>query len=323
MSRIEFDESFEALGETSLTKKNRTGSWPIERPLRYGRPFNRDNRRDTLPSVSPWHQEASFPSLREYFNGLPLEQKLLGEGFVFSGGPIAIFHQVATLSTETELRKGLENKGLFQYAIMTAGVGVAFERLAHLWLSDKFQGDKTMVLDPGSCGRIFTDLRQEEDEASFVPDGMIIDYQRDTSIIKALCEYKTNPNSQATQPKLERRIRKLKKFISASRDFGKIPVGVSLDETRRLRSKFLKTARNCEIILVIPEDRPITAYEGVTVYHTPFPSWVVGEITRRSLIDILMRFNSKALPLESAFKKARGTEETTPRLHPRYTPGVG
>lgn len=210
----------------------------------------------------------------------PLQQTLLSL-FIFKNGPQTVLKSVAhdrslhpNFYTNTHSAVG--------YA-MIAATGVVFERLAYLWLDDQNQEEDTLVLDLGSTVRVAKELSRVA-KRYIDKDGMIFDAIKTTPILRAFCEYKTNPEKPHSQEKLAEQIALTQDFISATqgRTFN---VYVQIAQAKEVLLRQITISRRPEIILVIPEDRT-TIWENhpdITVIKVPFPSSLVTEIAFRCL----------------------------------------
>lgn len=211
----------------------------------------------------------------------PLQQALLSL-FIFKNGPQAVLRAVE--------RDHSLNRDWYQnsptLAIrhdMIRATGTVFERLAYLWLCHQNQEEDTLVLDPGSTARVDTALRRATSRSLDV-DGMIFNSISSTPTLRALYEYKTNPEGPSGRGQLVRQIATTQYFVSTTggRTFN---VHVKADLPREILFRQITIPRKPMVALVIPNDRTTTweDHPDITVRKAPFSSHLVTAIAFQCL----------------------------------------
>lgn len=169
--------------------------------------------------------------------------------------------------------------------IITYSFGTTFERLAHLELKEKGEGE---AIDVGSTQRFCFALRSACD-TKIMPDCLIFNNFSVHPTLNAICEFKSNPENPDSLKKLESQISKAAEFLKANK--GKIirllGTGALLDKKRHLRVKDIRVADNASIIVLIPKGRiysPTNSF--VEVKESTFGPVDIAKITLTILEDI-------------------------------------
>lgn len=89
--------------------------------------------------------------------------------------------------------------------------GLIFERLAHYTIKNQESRDQLMYLDPGSCNRMFANLK-DRNMACYTPDGLGLNIAGDVPEIDSILEYKSNPVIDL--PTLNRQIGGMNEFLN-------------------------------------------------------------------------------------------------------------
>lgn len=212
------------------------------------------------------------------------DQHLLVSSFLVRGGPKAIANNLVYRYGGPALKNNLDSDAFYSSVITTA-CGVAFERLTYLWLSQKRNSRNTIILDNGSCNRLFGKIKRIY-PGIFLPDGAAVELN-DTPVLSAIYEYKMNPYNPKSASDLKRQIHLLEAF--ARQLAGRLLdiQRVRLDKKRYLTVDRIRVARNLQLILVVPQNRLINL-EGspIKVQQAPFPTGLVVEIAQRTLQDL-------------------------------------
>lgn len=209
--------------------------------------------------------------------------------FVFKRGPQAITRRVlkelgpSAVSSDFKSNPHIEE-------IMRLASGIAFERLAYLYLNDKLQkesGEMKRVLDPGSASRIFQSLREFDGSINFVPDGTVMTNFPSEPILSGLCEYTTSPHKNIDQ--LIKQIQIMTDFIN--RFSGQnLKINTKLDNYLKDNHVEIKVDNKPNINIVIPDNsfpntRNISQDPRVNVYSAPFPRGFPIRLAIASLKD--------------------------------------
>lgn len=174
--------------------------------------------------------------------------------------------------------------------IMSTASGMAFERLAHLYLNDKLKKEsegKKKVLDPGSPTRIFQSLRDFDGSINFVPDGIVMTNFPREATLSGLCEYKMSPHKDIKE--LIGQVRIMTRFIN--RFSGQnLRINTKLDNYLKENHTEIKVDNKPNINIVIPDNsfpntRNISQDPRVNVHVAPFPRELPIRLAIASLKD--------------------------------------
>jgi len=209
--------------------------------------------------------------------------------FVFNRGPQAVTRRVirklgpSAVSSDFKLNPHIEE-------IMLTASGMAFERLAHLYLNDKVKkesGEEKRVLDPGSPSRIFQSLRDFDGSINFVPDGIVMTNFPREAILSGLCEYKMSPHKDIDDLRMQ--VRLMTDFIN--RFSGQnLRINTKLDNYLKENHTEIKVDNKSNVNIVIPDNsfpntRNISQDPRVNVYVAPFPRELPISLAIASLKD--------------------------------------
>lgn len=241
---------------------------------------------------------AETPHLDQLKKDTDPEHDSILQIFIARGGPQSIVKRVVEKLGHKLTTASFEKNSIDPEA-MGLGVGIAFERLAYLWLNnqikDKNKNDK--FVDPGSASRVFESLRLFNYHIDFTPDGLLFSNFNSSPILSALLEYKM---SLLHNDELKNQLQRMKSFIDTFAG-QTLHLRTKLDLYSSKRITTIKIAHRPNIILVIPNNHAgdienIPHNSSVTVLTTPFPSDFVRQVTEASLRDF------GKLPISSAQK---------------------
>lgn len=164
--------------------------------------------------------------------------------------------------------------------------GIAFERLAHLWLKNIVVSDREDVkmLDPGSTSRLFNSLRKHY-PIDFTPDGAIVANFSSNPTLIGIYEYKMRPDRD--KDRLKSQVERMKNF--SSKFSGKqLMISTKLDKYQSTTNRRIGIDDHLPITLVLlaEESRNVDGIgNGIIMLSSPFVKKFVVEIVKASLKD--------------------------------------
>lgn len=241
------------------------------------------NRLSVRPALAL--EMLALPHLSELLDQSPShDQHLLVSSFLVRGGPKAIANDLVYRYGQPALKNNLDSDAFYSSVIKTA-CGVAFERLVYLWLSQKQNSRNKIVLDNGSCNRLFGKIKRIY-PGIFLPDGAVVELASPL-VLSAIYEYKMNPYNPESAADLKRQTHLLEAFARQLAGSFLDIQRVRLDKKLYLTVNRIRVARNLQLILVVPQNRLINL-EGsqIKVQQAPFPAGLVVDIAQRTLQDL-------------------------------------
>lgn len=236
------------------------------------------------------HQPQNYPveyidfSRDSSLQFLSTEQRDLIELFLFQKGSQAITRSIQRSQNLNRERGSLPfNEG----ELIGQATGIAFERLAHLWLSRQKTKEDELLLDLGSSTRVSGALSR----ASGIylhPDGMLFSKIFTSPTLEGVFEYKSNLRLLEVQESLTQQIINIQRFFERAK--GKsFSVYVAADTVKNIRFNQIILAKNPEITLVIPQDRriPTNFDPNIKVLRVPLDSSVVAYVATECLKPVL------------------------------------
>lgn len=281
MNKIEtydYLDDFQALEEREPRRKF------IPKPKQEWRPemrvYNTGNREPEKP-MSYANDYVHLNEMKSTETGF--KSSLISE-FIIMKGPEAVAAHIKSQGYMSEAYKSYKAGDIGGKWIGIA-TGLIFERLAHYTIKNQESRNHLLYLDPGSCTRIFSILK-DRNIANYTPDGLGLNISGDIPEIDSILEYKSNPLIDL--PTLEQQVTKMNEFLEK---YSGNPIGfnypLTLDMIKNIKTTSVGISKDAKVKLVIPSNRYVPDTLNAEIIRTPFNSSYLRDVTHATMRDIM------------------------------------